>query len=97
MSVLGGGGLVVASWMWASSLSMDLVLLLLRFLLCDASVVVEDCLVCCCLWRLVGAVWCACFLALCGARAIRVEEFSDLSWLVWISVYMCRPKMESMR
>ena len=66
--------LVVATWMQSSSLSKALVLLLLRFLLCGVGVVEVGCLVCCLMWRLVGPVCCACFLALCGARAIRVGK-----------------------
>jgi len=64
--------------MWASSLCKDLVLLLLRSLLYGVGVVVEDCLVCCRLWRFAGAVF-FCFLAMCGSRAIRDGGFSDLS------------------
>ena len=66
--------LVVATWMQSGSLRRALVLLLLRFLLCRVGVVEVGCLVRCLLWRLVGPVCCACFLALCGARAIRVRK-----------------------
>jgi hypothetical protein len=97
VSVVGGAWLVVASWMCSSSLSRARVLPLLRFLLCGVGVVEEDCLVCCLLWRLVGLVWCACFLVLCGAGVIRVGSFSVMSWLAWIRVCRYRPKLESMR
>ena len=70
VSVVCGGLLVVASRMWSSSLRRALVLPLLCFLLCGVDVMVEDCLVCCLLWRLVSVVWCACFLALCIVGAI---------------------------
>ena len=72
-------------------------MLLLRFLLCDVGVVVEDWLACCRLWRLMGAVWCACFIALCNAGAIWVGDFSVLYWLIWNILYRCRPKLENMR
>ena len=82
ISMLDGGWLVVASWVLANSLNIDMVLRMLRLLLCGVCVVGNDCLVCCRMWRIVGVVWCACFFALCGAGAIRVGGFSDLSWLV---------------
>ena len=53
------GWLVVATWMWTSSLSRDMGLLLLRFLLCGVGVLVEARLVCCRLWHLMGVVLCA--------------------------------------
>ncbi len=66
--------LVVATWMQSSSLRRALVLLLLRFLMCGVGVVEVGCLVRCLLRRLVGPVCCACVLALCGAKAIRVGK-----------------------
>ena len=89
--------LVVANWMHSISLSRALVLLLLRFFLCGVGVVEVGCLVRCLLWRLVGPVCCACFLDLCGARAIRVGSFSGMSWYEWELVYMCKQKFESKR
>ncbi len=76
---------------------MALVLHLLRFLLIGVGVIEVSCLVRCLLWRLVGPVRCACFLAPCGARAIRVGSFSGMSWLEGASVYMCKQKLESKR
>ena len=81
--------------MQSSSPSKPLVLLLLRFLLYGVGAVEVGCMVRCLLWRLVGPVCYACFLALCGVRAIRVGSFCGMSWLEWVSVYMCKQNLES--